>query len=136
MSRPNEMKALMFASYGGPEVLKLSTVAVPVIEKPNQALIKVSSSRYESIDREWKIYKHTNNHSIIISSSVNPVDWKIRSGSMKALMKLKLPMATGLDYAGTVVEIGSEVKNAKVGDKVYGRLNPFGKSYWTGSYAE
>jgi NADPH:quinone reductase-like Zn-dependent oxidoreductase len=54
------------------------------------------------------------------ASSVNPVDWKIRSGGQRALIHYALPWTLGLDFSGRVVEVGSKVTRFQVGDEVYG----------------
>lgn len=51
----------------------------------------------------------------ITAASINPVDWKIRDG----VFPLPLPTITGSDAAGLVSAVGSDVKNFKVGERVY-----------------
>ena len=69
----------------------------------------------------------------VYASSVNPADYTIRQGGNEALRSyLKLPLGLGLDAAGIVEEVGSEVTNVKKGDRVYGVPNFPGD----GSYAE
>jgi NADPH:quinone reductase-like Zn-dependent oxidoreductase len=64
---------------------------------------------------------------------VNPADYIIREGGNDLLRPfLKLPLGLGLDAAGIVEEVGSEVSDFKKGDKVYGVPNFPGD----GSYAE
>jgi NADPH:quinone reductase-like Zn-dependent oxidoreductase len=53
----------------------------------------------------------------VTAAGVNPVDWKIRSGSMPSLT---LPRVLGQDIAGVVDAIGSEVTRFAVGDRVLG----------------
>lgn len=48
---------------------------------------------------------------------VNPIDTYIRSGAIPA--KLSYPFILGRDLAGTVTEIGANVKGFKVGDRVW-----------------
>jgi NADPH:quinone reductase len=50
--------------------------------------------------------------------SLNPVDTYIRSGMVP--MPLPFPFIVGCDLAGTVVEMGPEVKRFKVGERVWG----------------
>jgi NADPH:quinone reductase-like Zn-dependent oxidoreductase len=54
------------------------------------------------------------------AASLNPIDWKLRSGLMKALMPLELPTILGYDFAGTVQALGEKVTGFKVGDRVFG----------------
>lgn len=59
----------------------------------------------------------------VISTSINPVDYKIRSGMMKDHMPLQLPTVLGRDVAGRVEALGPGVTRFKVGDKVMGLVN-------------
>jgi NADPH:quinone reductase-like Zn-dependent oxidoreductase len=61
-------------------------------------------------------------------ASINPIDWKLRSGAMKAMMPLVFPAILGRDASGEVVEVGSHVSRLKVGTRVMGLVE--------GSYAE
>lgn len=102
------MKAIRIQEFGGPEVMHLEEVAKPV-PAADELLIKV------------------------YASSVNPADYIIRSGGNELLRPfLKLPLGLGLDAAGVVEETGSDVKDFKPGDKVYGVPNFPGD----GAYAE
>lgn len=65
-------------------------------------------------------------------SSVNPVDWKIRNGSLKLLTGSRFPRRLGFDFAGEVVEAGPRVTRFKKGDRVFGMLD----FRHIGSYAE
>ncbi len=53
------------------------------------------------------------------ASSVNPIDWKIASGSQKAVIRYQLPWILGRDVSGVVREVGSAVTSFKPGDEVY-----------------
>ena len=66
------------------------------------------------------------------TSSVNPVDYKIRKGAMSMMTKLKFPATLGKDGAGIVEKVGPKVTAFKVGDEVVGFL-PNNKM---GSYAQ
>lgn len=69
----------------------------------------------------------------IAVSGVNPLDIKIREG--KAVhARHSLPAVLGLDMAGTVVEVGSEVTRFKPGDEVFGMTGGVGNVQ--GSLAE
>ena len=61
----------------------------------------------------------------IHSASVNQLDSKLKSGEFKLLLPYKFPLILGHDVAGIVVEVGSEVKNFKVGDEVFSRVPDF-----------
>ncbi|HLO85132.1 MAG TPA: NAD(P)-dependent alcohol dehydrogenase [Nostocaceae cyanobacterium] len=98
------MKAIIIHQYGSVDVLQYTDVEKPQI-KPNQLLVKV------------------------YASSVNPIDWKIRKGMLKVLTGNKFPKILGLDVAGEVVEIGSQVTGYQIGDAIYGSVELFGGAY-------
>ncbi|MBA0738758.1 hypothetical protein Gogos_012083 [Gossypium gossypioides] len=95
---PTEMKAWVYGEYGGVDVLKLDEkVSVPEV-KEDEVLIKVAAA------------------------ALNPVDAKRRQGKFKATDS-PLPTVPGYDVAGVVVKVGSQVKELKEGDEVYGNIN-------------
>ena len=53
------------------------------------------------------------------AASLNPIDWKLRSGAAKAIFPLSFPAVLGRDVAGTVRELGEGVENFAVGDRVF-----------------
>ena len=55
--------------------------------------------------------------------SLNPIDWKLRSGAAKAIFPLTFPAILGRDVAGTVRELGEGVKDFAVGDRVFALAN-------------
>jgi NADPH:quinone reductase-like Zn-dependent oxidoreductase len=57
----------------------------------------------------------------IHAASVNPIDWKIREGTMAMRYGEEFPMVLGLDASGVVAEVGEAVSNFSVGDAVYAR---------------
>ena len=59
----------------------------------------------------------------VTAISLNPVDWKIRQGFLKAAVPLQFPVILGRDVSGQVTAAGSKVQNMKVGDKVFGMVN-------------
>ncbi len=83
------MKAIQVQKTGGPEVLTLVDVPVPQA-KANEALVKIAAS------------------------GVNFIDVYFREGRYPAA----LPFIDGQEAAGTVTEVGSEVKSVKPGDRV------------------
>lgn len=92
------MQAIIAQDYGGSEVLKLERVPRPT-PKANQVLVR------------------------IYSAGVNPADWKYRAGMFKQFMPLTFPWTPGLEGAGIVESIGTEVKMYKPGQRVYGPIN-------------
>ena len=89
------MKAMRFSEYGGPEVLRAVEVDAPHAG-PGEVRVAVRAA------------------------GVNPVDWKLRQGSMAQLMPLDLPSTPGTDVAGVVDEVGDGVTDVEVGDDVFG----------------
>ena len=64
----------------------------------------------------------------VAATSVNPIDWKIRSGHARNLLNVTFPAILGRDVAGTVAKVGANVRNPEIGQRVMGLVN--------GSYAE
>ncbi|MDQ2812742.1 MAG: NADP-dependent oxidoreductase [Actinomycetota bacterium] len=89
------MKAVQFAAYGGPGVLRLTEVEEPHAG-PGQVRIAVRAA------------------------GVNGIDWKIRAGFMREMGPLPLPAGTGVDAAGVIDEVGPGVAGVAVGDAVFG----------------
>lgn len=56
------------------------------------------------------------------ASAVNPVDWKIAQGMVRALEKA-LPYTLGCDVSGVVEELGPKVEGFQKGDAVYAYSN-------------
>jgi NADPH:quinone reductase-like Zn-dependent oxidoreductase len=90
------MRALLYRSYGGPEVLEVGEAPEPHAG-PGQIRIQVKAA------------------------SVNPFDWKLRSGMMAGGKPLEGPAYLGLDASGVVDEVGQGVTEVAVGDDVFGR---------------
>lgn len=59
----------------------------------------------------------------IQAASVNPVDFKIRDGKLKLVLRYRLPLILGSDLSGVVVEVDDSVRRFKVGDEVYARVD-------------
>lgn len=53
----------------------------------------------------------------VFATSVNPLDYQVRRGDYKN--ELSLPVITGHDVSGEIVEVGQGVENFKIGDQVY-----------------
>ena len=92
------MKAVVLPAFGDASQLELRNVSDPSAG-PNELKVRMAGA------------------------SLNPVDWKLRSGALQAWMPLELPAILGRDCAGTVVEVGKEVTGFKVGDRVMGLVN-------------
>ena len=57
------------------------------------------------------------------AASINPVDFKIRSGKLKPLIPYRLPLVLGNDLSGVVVECGPDTRKFTVGDHIFARLD-------------
>ena len=90
------MKAIQFSQYGKANVLEIKDVKIPTINA-GQILVQVKAF------------------------GINPIDWKLRSGAMKAFIPLPLPFILGSEVSGIVMKVSDDVKHIKVGDNVYGR---------------
>ncbi|PKI32351.1 hypothetical protein CRG98_047261 [Punica granatum] len=57
--------------------------------------------------------------------SLNPMDWRIQKGVTRPVLPRKFPHIPATDVAGEIVEVGTEVKNFKPGDKVVAVISHF-----------
>jgi NADPH:quinone reductase-like Zn-dependent oxidoreductase len=55
------------------------------------------------------------------AAGLNLIDEKVRMGEFKQILPYKPPFVLGHDLAGTVIEVGANVRGFKPGDEVYGR---------------
>ncbi|MEY9837998.1 NADP-dependent oxidoreductase [Streptacidiphilus sp. EB103A] len=63
-------------------------------------------------------------HDVLVrveAAGLNPLDEKIRAGEFKQILPYKLPLILGNDVAGTVIGVGTAVRDFKPGDEVYAR---------------
>ena len=91
------MKAAIINKTGGPEVIELKDI---FLEKPSENEVTIEQK----------------------AIGLNYIDTYHRSG----LYPLKLPIGLGLEGAGIITEVGSNVKNLKAGDKVAYAAIPLG----------
>jgi len=101
------MKAIIMKTYGDVSVLKETELPIPTLQE-HEVLVEIHAA------------------------SVNPVDWKIRSGHMSAILSYQLPIVLGMDFAGVVKRIGKGVNHFKVGDAVLAKASIMNN----GAYAE
>ena len=88
------MKAVVLHKYGGPEELKWEDAA-DLTAGPGEVLVKVAAA------------------------SINPVDYKMRSGAAKERFPVEFPGILGRDVSGTVTSVGEGVTNFAEGDRVF-----------------
>jgi NADPH:quinone reductase-like Zn-dependent oxidoreductase len=95
------MKAVVLHEYGGPSKLKYQDFDDP---KPGSGEILI---RVQAV-------------------SLNPIDWKMRSGAAKERFPVNFPAILGRDVAGIIRELGPDVDSKfgfKVGDRVFALAN-------------
>jgi len=63
------------------------------------------------------------------AASVNPVDFKIRSGKYPAVKEDRLPYALGRDVSGVVEQCGAQATQYKIGNEVFGIVGIGGGGY-------
>jgi NADPH:quinone reductase-like Zn-dependent oxidoreductase len=97
-------RAVQYARYGGPEVLEIVEREDP---QPGPGQVRLA----------------------VRAASVNPIDWKLRSGGMASSDAPAAPVIAGVDLAGTVEAVGEGVTTLGVGDEVLGNARG-------GAYAE
>jgi NADPH:quinone reductase-like Zn-dependent oxidoreductase len=89
------MKAAVFTKYGPNNVVAVRDMPVPECG-PGDVLIRVRAA------------------------SVNPVDWKVRSGQARLMTGSRFPKVLGNECSGTIAEAGSSVRTFTVGEPVIG----------------
>ena len=87
------MKAVVLHEYGAPDKLKYEEFSDPV---PGEGEVLIRQA----------------------ASSINPIDYKIRSGAAKERFPVQFPVILGRDIAGTVRGLGPKVTGFAPGDKV------------------
>lgn len=88
------MKAVRLHEYGGPEVLKIEDDVPAPVPADDAVLVEA-----------W-------------ATSVNPIDWKVRSGARQKDFPLQLPAILGKDVSGVVRAVGRNVRTFKPGERV------------------
>lgn len=89
-------RAVVYKTYGGPEVLELQEIAEPHAG-PHEVRVRVTAA------------------------GLNPMDWALAARpEAAARFGLSLPSGFGYDLAGVVDEVGPGATGFAVGDRVYG----------------
>jgi NADPH:quinone reductase-like Zn-dependent oxidoreductase len=97
-------RLIRFHRFGGKEVLRAEELD---ISQPDAGEVLVS----------------------VQAASVNPVDFKIRSGKYPAVKDDRLPYTLGRDISGIVEKCGAQAMRFKVGDEVFGIVGIHGGGY-------
>lgn len=95
------MKAAQIKNYGGIDAIEINSNAQKPLLQQGQVLVEVHAA------------------------SLNRIDSAVRNGYLQKMMPLPLPLTLGGDFAGVVTEIGKDVADFKVGDKVYGNAGVY-----------
>ena len=93
------MRAVVLHEYGGPEKLKFENDVPEPRISGGTVLIAAAAA------------------------SVNPIDWKLRSGMRRKDFPLSFPAILGRDVSGVVRAVGTNVKHFKPGDRVLALSN-------------
>ena len=101
------MKAIQIKKYSKDIDINIADIPIPEISD-NDVLIKVKAA------------------------AVNPLEMLILTGAVRLIQDYKMPLTLGNECSGIIDKVGKNVKDFKVGDKVYTRL-PISK---IGSFAE
>ena len=88
------MKAVRIHDYGGPEKLTFETDVPEPVVGDDAVLIEAAAT------------------------SVNPIDWKMRSGARQKDFPLTFPAILGKDVSGVVRAVGKNVRHFVPGDRV------------------
>lgn len=95
------MQAVMYDRFGDDAVLSVRETAVPQAAR-GEVQVRVRMA------------------------SLNPVDFKLRSGILRMIGRPKRPAITGKDFAGEISALGADVRGYRVGQRVFGSVNPMG----------
>src|SRR6202142_1512695 len=93
------MRGVMLHEYGGPETLRFEDNVPEPQVSGGTVLIAAAAA------------------------SVNPIDWKGRSGKRQKDFPLSFPAILGRDVSGVVRAVGTNVKHFKPGDRVFALSN-------------
>ncbi|MFI9210611.1 NADP-dependent oxidoreductase [Streptomyces sp. NPDC053253] len=59
----------------------------------------------------------------VAATSFNPTETALRAGLLHGFLPVDLPFTLGWDVSGVVTEVGSDVRDFAIGDRVVGRLD-------------
>ncbi|MFJ9054780.1 NADP-dependent oxidoreductase [Streptomyces sp. NPDC102409] len=89
------MRAARYHEYGGTDTLVVEHAPDP-LPGPGEVRVRVAAA------------------------GVNPVDWKVRNGSVRDFFPVDLPAIPGRDVVGLVDMIGEGATSVGIGDRVFG----------------
>lgn len=94
-----DMQAVMYERFGDESALSVREIPVPT---PARGEVQVK----------------------VHVASLNPVDFKLRSGILRMLGRPKRPAITGKDFAGEITALGQGVQGYVLGQRVFGSVDP------------
>jgi hypothetical protein len=109
LKRTAEMKAVVYRSFGGPEVLEYTDVPDPKLSQ-NGVLVRVRAA------------------------ALNPADHMLQAGLGESHTDAWFPVIPGWDVAGVVERVGARVSESAPGDEVIGYIRQ--EILHHGAYAE
>src|SRR5512140_137531 len=95
------MQAVMYDRFGNESVLSVRDAPLP---QPARGQVQVR----------------------VRVASLNPVDFKLRSGILRMVGRPKRPAITGKDFAGEISALGADVRGYELGQRVFGSVDPLG----------
>jgi NADPH:quinone reductase-like Zn-dependent oxidoreductase len=95
------MRAVVYDNFGDASVLAVRDLPAP---QPGRGEVQVR----------------------VTLASLNPVDFKLRSGILRLLGRPRRPAITGKDFAGVITALGADVQGYSVGQRVFGSVDPMG----------
>lgn len=95
------MQAVIYRHFGDESVLSLCDMPTP---QPASGQVQV----------------------LVHMASLNPVDFKLRSGMLRMVGRPRRPAITGKDFAGVITALGANVQGYAIGQRVFGSVDPLG----------
>ncbi len=99
-----QMKKIVYNTYGPAEVMEVTETSIPE-PGPGEVLVRVKAA------------------------GINPVDYKVRNGSLKFITGKKFPRTPGGEIAGVAEKNGAGSKKFSQGDNVFAMLSMAGGGY-------
>lgn len=92
------MRAALYNQFGPPNVVEIGDIPVPQ-PKPGEVLVRVQAA------------------------ALNPKDCLMRRGKFRRLSPKGFPKGIGFDFAGEIIELGSDVRDMQRYQRVFGMRN-------------
>ena len=99
-----KIREIRIHRFGGPDAIQ-EDIVEPSLPDASQVLVSVKAA------------------------SINPVDFKIRTGKYPAVKEDRLPYTLGRDASGVVEKCGAQATKFQVGDEIFGMVGIAGGGY-------